>query len=123
LVHQLSPSEVIPKPVGTTKAKGSATTTSDYATIAEIVVTKDKTFHLAKVVVSCPEDVVFKLVWDGEDISVEYCVMGKLPFTDWFPWGWHPCKGDGTKKFEVQAKYPSGGTAATAYCELSGEEV
>jgi len=122
LVHQLSPSEVIPKPLVNAKAKGSATTNSDYATIAEIVVTKDKTFHLAKVVVSCPEDVMFKLVWGGEDISVEYYVMGKLPFTDWFPWGWHPCFGDGSKKFELQAKYPSGGTAETVHAEICGEE-
>ena len=122
MVHQLSPAEVIPKPSVNTKARGSATTNSDYATIAEIVVAKDKTFHLAKVVVSCPEDVMFKIVWDGEDISVEYYVMGKLPFTDWFPWGWHPCVGDGSKKFELQAKYPLGGTAETVHAEICGEE-
>lgn len=123
MVHQLSPAEVIPKPLGTTKAKGSATTTPDYATIAEIAVAKDKTFHLAKVVVSCSEDVMFKLLWDEEDISPEYYVMGKLPFTDWFPWSWHPCVGDGSKKFELQAKYPPGGTAGVVNAEICGEEV
>lgn len=122
MVHQLSPSEVIPKPLAMTKAKGSAVTTADYATIVEITVTKDKTFHLAKVTVSCPEDVMFKLVWDGKDASIEYYVMGKLPFTDWFPWGWHPCEGDGVKKFELQAKYPAGGTAGTVHAEICGEE-
>ena len=123
MVHQLSPSEVIPKPLATTKAKGSDVTDVDYATIVEIIVTKDKTFHLAKVVVSCPEDVMFKLLWNGEDVSIEYYVMGKLPFTDWFPSGWNPCVGDGVKKFELQAKYPSGGTAGTVHAEICGEEV
>jgi hypothetical protein len=122
LVHQLSPSEAIPKPSATTKANGSAVTTASYATIVEITVTKDKTFHLAKVVVSCSEDVMFKLLWGGEDVSIEYYVMGKLPFTDWFPWGWQPCEGDGVKKFKLQAKYPSGGTAGTVHAEICGEE-
>ena len=123
MVHQLSPAEVIPRPLGVKKVRGSATTAEDYATIAEIVVSKDKTFHLTKVVVSCAEDVIFKLVWDGEDISPEYYVMGKLPFTDWFPWGWNPCIGDGKKKFELQAKHPPGGVAATVNVEICGEEV
>jgi len=55
-------------------------------------------------------------------MSVEYYVMGKLPFTDWFPWGWQPCEGDGAKKFELQVKYPSGGTAGTVHAEICGEE-
>jgi hypothetical protein len=122
LVHQLSPSDVTPKPLVTTKVRGSIVTEADYVTVVEITVTKDKTFHLAKIVVSCPEDVMFKLVWDGEDISVEYYVMGKLPFTDWFPWGWHPCVGDGLKKLELQAKYPAGGIAETVHAEICGEE-
>jgi len=117
--------KVIPRPRGTTKAKGSVTTTDTYQTVTgcEIAVTKGKTFHLAKLTVSCSEDVMVKIRWDGSDISVEYYVMAKLPFTDWFPWDWHPCEGDGTKKIDVQAKYPSGGAAATVYCELAGEEV
>jgi len=121
MVHQVGC--VIPRPTGEVKAKGSATTTASYATIVEITVTKNKTFHPAKVVVSCPEDAMFKLRWAGSDISLEYYVMGKLPFTDWFPFGWNPCKGDGSKKFELQAKYPTGGTAATVHAEIAGEEV
>ena len=117
-------SEVIPKPKGDKKAKGSATTTDTYATITgcEITVTKDKTFQLAKIVVSCPEDVMVKIRWDDNDIGPEYYVMAKLPFTDWFPWDWNPCLGDGTKKLDVQAKYPAGGAAATVQAEISGEE-
>jgi hypothetical protein len=122
LVHQLSPSDVTPKPLATAKTKGSIDTEADYATVVAITVAKDKTLHLAKIVVTCPEDVMFKLVWDGEDISVEYYVMGKMPFTDWFPWGWNPCVGDGAKVFELQAKYPPGGTAGTVYAEICGEE-
>ena len=65
---------------------------------------------------------MFKLLWDEDDVSIEYYVMGKLPFTDWFSWGWQPCEGDGVKKFELQAKYPSGGTVGTVHAEICGEE-
>jgi len=122
-VYSSGAKEVIAKPKGKTKAKGSVTTTSTYQTVAEITVTNGKTFHLAKLTVSCSEDVMVKIRWDGTDISIEYYVMAKLPFTDWFPWDWHPCEGDGTKKIDVQAKYPSGGVAAMVFAELSGEEV
>lgn len=122
-VYSSGAKEVIAKPKGKIKAKGSVTTTSTYQTVAEITVTKDKTFHLAKLTVSCSEDVMVKIRWDGTDISIEYYVMAKLPFTDWFPWDYHAMLGDGTKKVDVQAKYPSGGTAATVYCEICGEEV
>lgn len=115
--------KVVPRPTGTVKNKGSATTTSDYQTVAQITVTKDKTFHPAKLTISCSEDVMVKIRWDGSDISIEYYVMGKLPFTDWYPWNWNPCEGDGTKKIDVQVKYPTGGAAATVFAELSGEEV
>jgi len=119
-----SPAEVIARPKGKTKAKGSVTTTDTYQTVTdcEIAVTANKTFHLAKLTISCSEDAMVKIRWDGTDISTEYYVMAKLPFTDWFPWDWNPCEGDGTKKIDVQAKYPSGGTPATLFAELSGEE-
>ena len=31
-------------------------------------------------------------------------------------------EGDGSKKFELQAKYPTGGTAGTVHAEICGEE-
>jgi hypothetical protein len=120
-VYSSGAKQVIPKPKGTVKKKGSVTTTDSYQTVAEITVTKGKTFHPAKITVSCKEDVWVKIRWDGSDVSIEYLVMGKLPFTDWFPWNWNPMVGDGSKKVDVQAKYDT--AAATVFCELCGEEV
>jgi len=117
----LSGSEVIPRPKSTVKAKGSITTQSTYQTVCSITVPAGKTFHPTKMTVSCDQDVLAKLVWDGEDISIEYYVMGGIPFTDWYPYGWNPCEGDGTKKIELQVKYPSGGASGSCQGEICGE--
>jgi hypothetical protein len=118
---------VVVRPKGDILVKGSVTTTASYADVGDCArkVTKDKIFQLAKITVSCPEDVMVKVVFGTTDISVEYYVMAKLPFTDWFPEGWNRDKlrGDGTKQIKIQAKYPSGGAAATVFAELAGEEV
>jgi hypothetical protein len=116
-----APERVIPKPTGDKKAKGSVTTTVAYQTVAEYTVTKNKTFHLAKITVSCKADVWVKVRWAGEDVSIEYLVSGGIPFTDWFPWNWHPMVGDGSKKVDIQARYDT--AEATVYTELCGEEV
>jgi len=117
---------VVPRPIGSITVKGSATTGADYADVTgcAYTVTKDKIFKLAKITVSCSEDVMVKVVFGDTDISIEYYVMAKLPFTDWFPAEWNKdkLKGDGSKQIKIQAKYPSGGTAATVFAELSGEE-
>lgn len=115
-------SDVVPKPKSTRKAKGHITTSSSYQAVCSITVTNGKTFHPTKITVSCDQDVMAKLVWDGEDISIEYYIIGGVPFTDWYPYGWNPCKGDGTKKIELQVKYPSGGSAGTCHGEICGEE-
>jgi len=118
----LTDQEIIPRPKGGILEKGSATTTDTYATVASVTVTIGKQFQLAKIIVSCPEDVMYQLVWDGSAISAEVYVSGKIPFTDWFPWDYYEMIGDGTKTFEIQVKYPSGGTAGTCHAEIVGEE-
>jgi len=119
--------EVIPKPTGSQRHYDSKTTTANYVTVAKIKPTEGKKFKLTKITVSCSEDVMFKLKWAGEDLGPETYVMAKLPFADWFPYGYKTkdnkdLVGDGSNLIELQAKYPSGGTAATCYAELSGDE-
>jgi len=119
--------EVIPKPQGSLRDYGSVTTTADYARVAKIKVSQGKKFKLTKILVSCSEDVMFKLTWAGQDLGPEVYVMAKLPFSDWFPYGYKTkdnkdLVGDGSQLIEIQVKYPSGGTAATCYGELSGDE-
>lgn len=116
---------VIARPIGKTRAKGSVTTTDTFATVTgcTITVTKDKTFHPAKVIFSCDQDAVAIIRWNGTQISPEYKMSAKLPVTDWFPWDWYRCEGDGSKAIDVQAKYPSGGAAGDFHAEICGEEV
>jgi len=119
--------EVIPKPTGSLRDYGSKTTTADYVTIAKIKPSQGKRFKLTKIIVSCSEDVMFKLLWAGQDLGPETYVMAKLPYADWFPYGYKTkdnkeLLGDGSDLIELQVKYPSGGSAATCYGELSGDE-
>jgi len=115
--------EIIPRPKGGILEKGSVTTTATYQTVATRTVTNGLQFQLAKIIVSCDQDVLYKLRWAGSDISAEVYVMAKVPFTDWFPWDYKEMIGDGSKAFDIQVKYPSGGSAGTCYAEIVGEEV
>mgnify|MGYP000058807390 CR=1 FL=1 len=114
---------VIARPMGGIRVSDSITTTSSYQTVVEYKITPDAVFHLTKILVSCDQDVLFKIVWNDKDISPEIYVKAGVPFTDWYPWLWpdenRPLKG-GTIK--IQAKYPSGGSAGTCYAEIVGEE-
>ena len=118
--------KVIPRPIGTITVKGSTTTTDKYEAVGDCkhTVTKDKIFNLAKITVSCPKDVMAKVVFGEEDISIEYYIMAELPFTDWFPSEWNKdnLRGDGSKELRIEAKYPTGGEADIVFAELSGEE-
>jgi len=114
---------VIPRPKGGVLEKGSVTTTGSYQTVASRVVTNLLKFQLAKIIISCPEDVMYQLRWDGTVISAEVYVMGKIPFTDWFPWNYKEMVGNGVKTFDIQVKYPTGGIAGTCHAEIVGEEV
>lgn len=122
-VPEIQQAPVIPRPKGGVLEKGSVTTTGTYAELAARTVTNGKTFHPAKILVSCDEDVMFKLVWGGSDLGAEIYLARKLPYVDWFPWGYKTMAGDGSKKFQIMVKYPSGGSAGTCYGEISGEEV
>jgi len=113
----------IPRPKGGVLEKGSVTTTGTFQTVASRVVTDGRTFQLAKILVSADEDVIYKLRWNGTDISAEVYVTAKLPFTDWFPWDYYTMLGDGIKVFDIQVKYPDGGSEGTCFCEIVGEEV
>jgi len=114
--------KAIPKPTGEVKAKGSKVVgTTTYETVCEITVTEGKIFHPCKITASSKDSFWVKLVWNGEDISIEYYVSAGVPFTDWFPWGWNPCEGDGVKKLELKAKGDT--TSTTVFGEIVGEEV
>lgn len=115
--------EVIARPKGGIIGKGSVTTTDTYATVATHEVTDGLTFQLAKVLVSCDKDVMFKIRWDGSTVGAEIYVAGEIPFTDWFPWDYYEMLGDGAKDVDIQVKYPTGGEAGTCHAELVGEEV
>jgi len=114
---------VIPRPKGGVLEKGSVDTTNTFQTVASRTVTSGQKFQLAKIVVSGDEDVIFKLRWNNADIGAEVYVTGKLPFTDWFPWDYYTMLGDGAKAFDIQVRYPDGGTAGTCFAEIVGEEV
>ncbi|MBA7702840.1 hypothetical protein ES703_111615 [subsurface metagenome] len=103
--------------------KGSVTTTATYATVVEYTVPDGYKYELTKILISCPEDVMYKIRWGGTDKSAEVYVTGGIPFTDWFPWGYIKMWGDDVKKIDIQVKYPTGGAAATCHAELVGEYV
>ncbi len=117
--------EVIARPMGFEMdgwpKKGSVTTTADYATVVEYTVPDDYKFMLAKILVSCPEDVMYRIRWKGSAISAEVFVTGGIPFTDWFPWGYAKMWGNDILKIDIQVKYPTGGAAAVCHAELVGE--
>ena len=118
-----SPFYVIPKPMGGKIAKGNITTTGSYQTVAELAITTAKTFQLTKILISCDQDIMYKIRWNGTDISTEVIVPANIPFTDWFPWNYYTMLGNGTKKIDIQAKYPTDGYGGTCYAEINGEEV
>ena len=93
------------------------------ATVVEYIDPNLYKYMLTKILVSCPEDVMYRIRFGGTVKSAEVYVTGGIPFTDWFPWGWAKMWGDGEKTIDIQVKYPSGGAAATCHAELVGEYV
>jgi len=114
---------VIPRPKGGIIKKGNITTGASYATVASHTVTNGKTFQLAKILISCDQDVMFKIRWAGSDLGIEVYVAAKTPYPDWFPWDYSTMVGGGGKAIDIQAKYPTGGSAGACYAEIDGEEV
>lgn len=112
---------VIPRPKGGVLKKGYVTTTAAYQVVADHTPTDGKQFMLTKILASPEQDTWISLWWNGVRISPEILLTGKIPFTDWFPWDYEAMIGDGSKKFEVKAKYYT----TEGYCgaEIVGEEV
>jgi len=116
--------EAVPRPKGSVLEADSVTTTDTYATVVSYTVpSSDWRFELAKILVSCPEDVMYRLRWNENVIGAEVYVTGGIPFTDWFPWAYKTMRGGDSKAFDIQAKYPAGGAAATCHAEIVGEYV
>ncbi len=119
--------EMIARPMGFEMdgypKKGSVLTGADWAMVVEYLVPENYKYMLSKILVSCPEDVMYRIRWGGTVKSAEVYVTGGIPFTDWFPWGYIKMWGDGVKKIDIQVKYPAGGAAATCHAELIGEYV
>lgn len=121
--------QVIAKPEGSIRDNGSIVSgsmTETYQTIAKLKPTEGLKFNLAKIVVSCSEDILAKVRWQSKDLTPEYYIVGKAPFVEWFPWGYRTKDnkdiiGDGSE-LELQVKLPSGGTAADCFAEIVGEE-
>ena len=120
--------QVAAKPTGPVRHYDKVTTTATFQTVAEITPSTGTRFYPAKIIVACLEDVEAQLFWDGKVLGPMYKVMGKLPFTDWFPFDYQTLLrrkliGNGKIKLELKVRYPTGGTAAECYGEISGEEV
>ena len=120
--------EMIARPKGGTPAgvlkTGSIVTALAWAPVVQYVIPSDALkFELAKILVSCPNDVLYRLRWNGVVISAEVFVTGGIPFTDWFPWDYENMRGDGVKAFDIQVQFPVGGAAATCHGEIVGETV
>jgi len=117
--------EVVPRPKGEKVLRGSVTTGASYAVVGNCkrTVPNGKTFNVTKIATSCLSDAMVKITFGGSDISIEYPISSKIALMDWFSFGEKQAVGDGSKVLQVEAKYPSGGSADTVYAELVGEEV
>ena len=113
--------QMIPRPKGGILEKGSVTATAAYTSVASRTVTSGKTFQLSKIVISAEKAAWVKYLWAGSDISAERLLDDKTILIEHFPWNYKEMVGDGTKKFDVQAKYYS--AAGTVNAEIVGEEV
>lgn len=117
------PNEVVARPKGNKRAYNTSAvaTGADYAKICELLVTKDKTFDLAYFSCGCDQDIWVKLLWGGSVITPEIPVMAKTMPQFWVPSEYQKVVGDGTKKFELQAKQIT--ATGSAFGEIVGEEV
>lgn len=116
--------EVIARPKGGVLETAYVTTTGAWQTVVDyLVISSDWKFELAKILVSCPEDVMYRLRWGTTVISAEVFITGGFSFTDWFPWNYYYMRGDGVKTFNIQVMFPAGGAAAVCHAEIVGEYV
>lgn len=119
--------EMIARPMGFEMdgypKKGTIETEADWKTVVEYQVPANYKYMLTKILVSCPEDVMYRIRWGGTVKSAEVYVTGGIPCMDWFPWGYIKMWGDGEDKIDIQVKYPTGGAAADCHAEIVGEYV
>lgn len=120
-VPPIEQAPVIPRPKGGVLEKDSATTTDSYATIASRTVTDGYEFQVSRIIISTEYASWVKLRWDGTDISCEMLLDDRSILILHFPWDYYDIDGDGTKIFDVQAKYYD--SAGTINVEIVGEEV
>lgn len=125
-----APLAVYAYPLGKVKKRGSlSATTASYETVCEITVNNGKTFQLGNFSISADQDILCKLLWQDKQLTPVFLVMAKLPFDKFFLPEYYtddgkPLLGDGKSKLQLQACYPTGGTAS-AYLEgeIVGNEV
>ena len=96
-------------------------TSDSWHEVCSILVPPNKVFSLTKMTVSAKDDVEVVIAWGDDVVSIVYYVTGGVPFTDWFPLGWYPMKGDGSKRVKLLARIPEGGISTKCYGELVGE--
>ncbi|MBA7675398.1 hypothetical protein ES703_83631 [subsurface metagenome] len=123
--------EMIARPMGYEmeeypKVGSVATSADEWRTVVGTAYTPPANykFMLAKILVSCPSDVLYRLRWDGTVFSAdEVFVTGGIPFTDWYPWGYMKMLGDGERTFDIQVRAPTADDEDTCYAEIVGEHV
>lgn len=123
-----TPLPVIAFPTGDIRRMGNldALTTS-YVTLVKYKPSKDMTFHLCKITVSCSEDVIAQLFWGDEAISIPYYMFEDFPLVEFFPplcktYKGEKITGDGTRELLLKVKMPSVGTSAEVNGEIAGDE-
>ncbi len=109
------------RPKGGVKDFGEETTTSSYATISELEITENMSFHPSRIIISAETSAWVKCRWDGNDISANFLLDDITILVLHFPYDWETMDGDGSKKFDVQGKYNT--EAGLLNVEISGEEV
>jgi len=119
--------EAVARPKGGVRVLGNInmnTAWVDFVTVAEYLVpSADWKFELAKILVSCQDDLIYRLQWGTTTISAEVYVTGGIPFTDWFPWDYYNMRGDGTTTFKIQVYDPTGAAVSICHAEIVGETV
>lgn len=113
--------ELRPRPKGGILVTGKKDTVVGWDTIASVTVTDDKDFQLSKVVVSVEYATWIKYRWAAADISCERLMDEKTILLEHFPWDYEDMEGDGSKAFDVQAKYYE--ETGIVNVEIVGEEV
>ncbi len=103
--------------------KGSVLTDGDWEVVVTYKVPEDYKYMLSKILVSCPEDVMYRIRFGGTVKSAEVYVTGGIPFTDWFPWGWAKMWGGADREIDIQVMWGTDEVAATCHAELVGEHV